>query len=71
MADDFTLPSGQVVAVNLNNFQEVHNNFAMQCKYTATIIEFDLTVNNYRDANGQRASWHWSRAVYERIWSNS
>lgn len=37
MADDFTLPSGQVVAVNLNNFQDVHNAFAMQCKVTATI----------------------------------
>lgn len=43
MADDFTLPSGQVVAVNLNNFQDVHNSFAMQCKFSTTIkilIEF-------------------------------
>lgn len=29
MADDLTLPSGQVVQVNLNNFEALHRDFAL------------------------------------------
>lgn len=32
MADDFTLPDGRVVSVNLNNFESTHRDFAMHCK---------------------------------------
>lgn len=32
MADDFTLPDGRVVGANLNNFESVHRDFALNCK---------------------------------------
>lgn len=32
MADDLTLPDGRVVASNLNNFESVHRDFALNCK---------------------------------------
>lgn len=32
MGDDFTLPDGRPVGVNLNNFESTHRDFAMHCK---------------------------------------
>lgn len=29
--DDFTLPDGRTVTVNLNNFESVHRDFAIHC----------------------------------------
>lgn len=35
MSDDFTLPDGRRVGVNLNNFESAHRDFAMHCKLQA------------------------------------
>lgn len=32
MQDDLTRPDGSIVQANLNNFEQIHTNFAMHCK---------------------------------------
>lgn len=41
MTDDFTLPDGRVVPINLNNFESVHRDFAMNCKYLCLLASLD------------------------------
>lgn len=42
MVDDLVRPDDTVVTPNLNNFADIHHNFAMHCKNDATIRAFEM-----------------------------